>query len=86
MKPPLDFDGEGARLRAICGVVRAELGASRGGGNKPRSESRVEALVQLDAARVRRELADGTLHIEGKTVRLGRGATTGQSPDGRPYS
>jgi hypothetical protein len=62
-----DFDAEAERLRAIAVQMTAALGSCRGRG-RPRSESRIAALVALDCARIGAELADGTLKIEGRTI------------------
>ena len=69
MKAVLDFDEEGPRLRRIAVAVTSALPPGKGV-SKERSESRIRALVSLDVARIKAELANGTLRVEGRTVWL----------------
>mgnify|MGYP000132338431 CR=1 FL=1 len=58
-----DFDAERPRLRRIAVAVTAALGDRRRG-TKERSDSRIEALVRLDRARIQRKIAEGVLVLE----------------------
>jgi len=66
----LDVDEEERRLRSVALRVTAELD-QRPASSRPRSESRVEALVRLDRARIRRERETGLMVVEpGRVILL----------------
>ncbi len=66
-----DYVAEDARLRASSLRVTADLD-DRPRRSKPRSDSRIRALIALDVAKIRREIEDGTLVIEPGKITLTR--------------